>query len=345
MTAWVPVSRWLWLFLAATLVQFAQLLQRREVVPYIGTLAIAALVGHVVSWGGRPLSPLPGLAEPQLAGLGGLASLMTAAAVVDQRNGGYGWPAAFGPASGPAAILPAVLAAVLLPIAVIGTIKVTSGTSLTSRQRRRQVGVALLPGFALSAGLLGAAAGVPMRTADAPVLVCVSTHTRTQCAVPAGALLVTTAAHPEPEMDGSLRQFVATANRVKLFDDMRSFAQRAGCDRLRAAVTGFLESGITLIRIRALAILGEMDMVCRDHRVPTVSRWMVDEPIALSTADRFAVDRWLADSDSALVFDLKVTSYLPAETVSRANGSAALEAALLLVGLGLVVRRVWSAGR
>jgi len=343
MSAWVPVSRWLWLFLVATLVQFAQLLQRREVIPYAGTLAVAALLGHVVSWGGRALSPLLGLDEPQLAALGGLASLMTAAAVVDHRNGGYGWPVTFGPAAGAAAIVPAVLAAVLLPVAVVGTIQVASSKPLTSRLRLRQVGDALLPGFALSIGLLGAAAGVPMRTAEAPVLVCVST--RTPCAVPAGALLVTASASQEPELDDSLRQFVVTGNRARLVDDMRSFAGRAGGERLRASATRFLETpnGITLTRGSALTILGAMDIVCREHRVPTISRWMVDRPVPVTTADRFAVQWWLADWDSAVVFDLKVTSYLPAETASRARASAALEAALLLMGMGLVVRRFFPA--
>ncbi|WP_213005555.1 hypothetical protein [Paractinoplanes toevensis] len=329
----------------AALVQVAQLLQGWEAVPYVGTLALVALLGHVVSGGSGVLNPLPGFGEPQLVGLGGLAFLMTAAAVLDHRNGGYGWPVAFGPAAGAEATVPAVCAAVLLPVSVIGAIQGAVGMASVPRQLPRPAKAAVWSGFVLAVGLIGAAAGIPMRTAEAPVVVCVST--RTPCAVPPLAVLVTGPARPEPRMDDSLRQFVATGDRTRLLDDMRSFAERAGgSERLRAAVTRFLETpeGPPLTRSGVKEILRAMDDVSGELDIPTSSMWNVDLSVPFLTGDRFPVWTWAAPvPDSAAVFDLKVTSYLSAETVSLARVSAGLEAALLLVGLGAVVRRVFPA--
>lgn len=274
MGAGARVSRWLWLFLVATLMQFGQLLQGWEAIPYVGTLALVALLGHVVSWGGGALNPLPGWTEPQLAALGGLGFLTTAAAVLDHRDGGYGWPGDFGPAAGAGAIVPAVCAAVFLPVAVIGAVRTASAL--------RQAKAAVLNSFVLSVGLLAAAAGVPMRTAEAPVVVCVSS--RTPCVVPGQAVPVAEPARQEPGMDDSLRQFVATGNRAMLLDHMRSFAGRAGGgERLRAAVIQFLETpaGPALTRSDVVAILRAMDVVSAEHRVPTVGMWTERLPISL----------------------------------------------------------------
>jgi hypothetical protein len=356
MSTWVRFSRWLWLFLVFSLLHAAQILLHREVLPYAGTLVIAALLGHAASWSGRPLSSLDGLDPPQLAGLGGLAALMAAATAVDHRNGGYGWPIGFGPTSGAEAILPAVLAAVLLPVAVVGAIlvatdapstcrqrmPVASGAVPTSHGRLRRAGIALLRASALSIGLLGAAAGVPMRSAEAPVLVCVSI--RTPCAQPTGTLLVTAPERQEPEMDRALRQFAVTGDRARLIDDMRSFAGRAGGEGLRVAAVRFLETpGETRLTQRtAQTILGAMDIVCDERRTPTLSLWMSGPTPPLTAVDRDALESWLAAQDSA-VFDLKIISYIYAYCAWRANWSAARETALLLVGLGLVVRRVFPA--
>lgn len=356
MRAWARVSRWLWLFLAITQIQAAQILLHREVLPYAGTLAIAALFGHAASWSGRPLNSVAGLDAPQLAGLGGLAALLAAAAAVDHRNGGYGWPMGFGPTSGAEAILPAVLAAVLLPVAVVGAIqvatdapptsrrhpRVASDAAPTSRGRLRRAGIALLPGFALSVGLLGAAAGVPMRGAEAPVLVCVSI--RTPCAQPPGMLLVAVPARQEPEMDKALRQFAVIGDHARLIDDMRSFAGRAGGERLRLAVVWFLETpgGTRLTRRTAQLILGAMDIVCDERRTPTFSLWMVGPIPHFTAADPGAWANQLAAQDST-VFNLRIISYVSVNRASRAILSAALGAALPLVGLGLVVRRVFPA--
>ena len=356
MSAWLRVSRWLWLFLAFALIQTAQILLGREVMPYAGTLVIAALLGHAASWSGRPLSSVVGLDAPQLVGLGGLAALMAAATVVDHRNGGYGWPISFGPLSGAEAILPAVLAAVLLPVAVVGAIQVATGAPSTSRQhmgvasdtaptshgRLRRAGIALLPAFGLSVGLLGAAAGVPMRGAEAPVLVCVSI--RRPCTQPTRTFLVTAPERQEPEMDKALRQFAVIGDRARLIDDMRSFAGRAGGERLRLAVVRFLETpgGTRLTPRNVQTILGTMEIVCDERRTPTLSLWTAIPPLGGAAADRDALESWLAAQDST-VFDLKITSYVNADSALAASLSAALEAALLLVGLGLVVRRVFPA--
>jgi hypothetical protein len=356
MSAWVHGSRWLWLFLVVVLVQAAQILLHREVLPYSGTLAIAALFGHAASWRSHPLSSVAGPEAPQLAGLGGRAALMAAAAAVDHRNGGYGWPIGFGPTSGAEASLPAVLAAVLLPVAVVGAIQVAADVPSASRQhmrfaldaaptllgRLRRAGIALVPVVALSFGLIGAAAGVPMRSAEAPVLVCVSV--RRPCAQPAGTLLVTARARPEPEMDKALRQFAVTGDRVRLIDDMRSVAGPAGGERLRVTVVRFLETpgGTRLTRRTAQTILGAMDIVCDESRTPTLSLWMSDTTPPLAAADRGAWESWLAAQDST-VSELKAISYVYAYRASLARRSAALETALLLVGLGLFARRVFPA--
>ncbi|MEU4238272.1 hypothetical protein [Actinoplanes sp. NPDC026619] len=324
----------LWPFLVLTLVQVGQLLLHRQVLPYAGTLAVAALLGHAASWGDRPWSPVPGPGAPQLAGLGGLAAIMAAAAVVDHGNGGYGWPAGFGPDAGAAAIMPAVLAAVLLPVAVAGAIQAGS------RPRLRRAGIALLPAFAVSAGLLGTAAGVPWPGARPTVLVCVAV--RTPCALPDGAEVVTAPARSEPEMDQVLRQFTAAGDPAGLVDDMRAFAGQAGGYRLRAAVVRFLGTpgGTRLTVSVAKTILRTMDTVCAERGTPTWSTWMSDPPFPLDPLDFGGTQRWFDAQDSA-VFDLEVTSYLDVTGASRAGASAALEAALLLVGLGLVVRRVF----
>jgi len=83
-----------------------------------------------------------------------------------------------------------------------------------------------------------------------------------------------------------------------------------------------------------------MDVVCGERRTPTSSRWMSDVTPPLTVAGGGAFQSWLAAQNSA-VFDLKITSYVYAYRASRANWSAALEAALPLMGLGLVVRRVF----
>lgn len=354
MNASVRASRWLWLCLAFALLQVAQILLHRDVLPYAGTLVIAALLGHAASWRGHPFSSVAGLDTQQLVGLGGLAALMAAAAAVDHRNGGYGWPTGFGPTSGTDAILPVVLAAVLLPVAVVGAMRVAADAPSSARQRMpvasdaaptshgrlRRAGIALLPAFALSAGLLGAAAGVPMQSAEAPVLVCVSV--RTPCAQPTGTLLVTARSGQEPEMDEALRRFAVTGDRTGLTDDMRSFAGRTSGERLRLTVVRFLErpGGTRLTPRIAQTILGTMDIVCDEHRMPTVSLWY---PVpALAATDRDALVFWLAAQDFT-VYDLKIISYVNADSALRASRSAALEAALLLVGLGLVVRRVFPA--
>ncbi|GAA2657620.1 hypothetical protein [Paractinoplanes durhamensis] len=106
--------RWVWLFLISAGALTAQLALHRELLPYTGTLATAALLGLAVEKGGAVGS------WPGRAGLAGLATLTLAAGVIDADGGGYGWPTEVGRHAGVLAVVLLTAAAAMLGVAVLG---------------------------------------------------------------------------------------------------------------------------------------------------------------------------------------------------------------------------------
>jgi hypothetical protein len=210
------------------------------------------------------------------------------------------------------------------------------------RGRLRGVGIALLPSFTLAIGLLAAAAGVPMLNASAPVVVCV--HPYRPCLLPRWALLVTDPARHEREVDEALRQFAESGDRVRLIDDMRSFARRADGRRLRLAVVGFLETpGETqLTRPTTRAILAALETVSGEGPTPTEGLWISDllpEGLLPRAPGTLEEDR-LAAQNAAVVYPQAI-SYVPVDETAGGGWPAAVGTALLLVGLAMVVCRVF----
>lgn len=104
------------------MIQVAGLFLDLQLLPYAGTLALAALLGAVLA---RP-TPAGGRPWPQRAAIAGLAALTLLAAVVDARTGGYGWPAELNRAPGLAVFVESGLLAVagiLLSIAALTGIR------------------------------------------------------------------------------------------------------------------------------------------------------------------------------------------------------------------------------
>jgi hypothetical protein len=120
----VRVSRWVWLFLICAGALAVQLMLRRELFPFAGTLATAALLGLAMPGAGTgshsPVSAGANGAWPCRAAIGGLVALTLAAGAVDFDAGGFGWPVAVGEHAGIAAVALLTAAVSLLAVAVLG---------------------------------------------------------------------------------------------------------------------------------------------------------------------------------------------------------------------------------
>lgn len=115
-------ERWpRWAFLACAGIHVVGLFLDRRLLPYAGTLTLAALLAMALAapvrtgdrrWPGRAVT-------------GGLAVLAVLAGIVDARTGGYGWPAEFTRQDGPSVFVEAGLltvAAMMLATAALGMV-------------------------------------------------------------------------------------------------------------------------------------------------------------------------------------------------------------------------------
>lgn len=329
----VRQSRWLWLFVAFAMVQQAQLLLHLAVVPYAGTLAVVALLGYAASSDGfvpvassagfvpvaTPAGFVP-IATPggatRLAGLGGLAALAVAAAVVDGRIGGDGWPVGFGSSSGLVAALAVAAAVTAMSVAVLARVP-------ARLPRRRLLPAALVT--AVAVGLTAAAATSPAQRY--PVVVVAVLW------LPLVALVM-----------------VAFAANAAL----------ASGRRLRAAGLGLLP--VLVLALGALGAAAHSEILePREHLVcgPTSG----DRPVAVRFCSTLSSDvvvrtelHQISSDRAASVYLAPALRFDPSPDAGPATGWnvdpwqggpdwstlwPAIEAAALLVGLGVVVRAVF----
>ncbi|WP_203778329.1 hypothetical protein [Paractinoplanes rishiriensis] len=111
----MPTHRWILLFVTLAAVQAAQTLLHREIVPYTGTLATAALLALAAS-------RHDGRRGPGRRALAGLALLTLAALAVDHENDGYGWPLEFGGHGSPLPPILVVAGVLLLAVALLSRV-------------------------------------------------------------------------------------------------------------------------------------------------------------------------------------------------------------------------------